>query len=89
MSTDVPYPKSLDLHVSPCRHLTPPLLSEALRGGRLRLQRAAAGRRIHPLPVLAPRIPFVSGIQTVPRPSRGPLHSVPTAQEYLGSGERV
>lgn len=90
VSTDVPNPKSLDLHVSPRRHLTPPLLpSEALHGGRLLLQRAAAGRRIHPLPVLAPRIPFVSGIQTVPRPSRGPLHTVPTAQEYLGSGEHV
>lgn len=68
----------------------PPFSSlDAVRGGRLHLQRAAAGRRIHALPVLAPRLAFVSGAQTVPGPPRRPLHSLPAAQEYLGRGEHV
>lgn len=80
---------SLTAHSSSSPSTPPPPSSEALRGGRLHLQRAAAGRRIHALPVLAPRLPFVSGAQTVPGPPRRPLHSLPAAQEYLGRGERV
>lgn len=64
-------------------------LSEPLHRGRLHLQRAAAGRWIHPFPFLTPWISCLSGVKTIPGPALSPLHSIPTTEEYAGRRECV
>lgn len=50
----------------------------AVLRGRLQLQGAAAGGWLHPVPVLAARVPAVSGVEAFPGSQLGALHSIPT-----------
>lgn len=63
--------------------------SECLCRGGLHLHRAAAGRWIHPFPVLAPQTSCFPRVKTSDRPPLSPLHSVLAAEEYSDSGNCV